>query len=176
MITYEPIQRIDTTLFLLAFSSDQPTPVSFRVYREGTEIQTFDSDTGSGSVNLSIGSGESPFVEVLDSDCQNPSIAFPGKLTLNWLAVSGSSSYLVQEFVSSVWKTRQTIVDDGSGVFTWLSGWLTDVANHDFRIVPVDAFGNQGTPLEFAAVMVRHPDSPAPKVAYSNSTHKFTLS
>lgn len=174
-VTYQPIVQIDATLFSLSFTTDQPLPATLRVYREGTQINTIVTTSGKATVLLTIGVGESPFVEVLDMACQNPSIAFPGHMTLNWLSISGATSYTVQEFVGAAWTTRQTILDDGSGVFTWLTGWLTDVTNHQFQIVPVDGSGTSGTPIGFSAIMVRHPDSPNPGYTYSNSTHQLTI-
>jgi hypothetical protein len=175
MITYNPIQQIDMLSFLLSWSSSQPPPVSFRVYREGVEVYSVTSDDGTGEYLLTVGVGEFPFVEVLDQDCSRPSIAFPGRLTLNWHSVSGAESYQIQQYDSG-WLTKQTQIDEGQGVFLYSSDWLDDVTTYEFRIVPVDSVGNLGTPITFSAEMVRHPDVPAVTYSYDDVTNHVTIS
>jgi hypothetical protein len=163
-VTYGNIQRIDEIAFLVTWTSDQPTPVTFRVYSQGVLVQTIVSTDGTGSYILTVGAGESPFFEVLDMACQNPSIAFPGRITLNWLAVSGAVAYSVQELVGT-WTERMRISDLGQGVFTFLTRWLEDSETHSFQIVPVDSAGDFGTPIPVTFLQVRHPD--VPNVTYS---------
>jgi|SRR6185437_1480466 len=164
-VTYNDPQKIDTLAYLVSWSSDQPTPVTFRVYVQGVLTETFVSDDGTGQTILSVGIGESPFFEVLDMACQNPSIAFPGAYTLNWLSIAGAVMYSVQEYVSGSWVQRIRITDQGQGVFTFKSRWLEDSQVHQFQIVPIDAAGNSGVPISATVLQVRHPD--VPNVAYA---------
>ena len=161
--------------FRLSWSSDQSPPITFRVYKEGVLYRSFSSSTNRGSCILYVGEGESPFVEVLDKACSIPSIAFPGRITLNWLSVDGAASYTIREN-NSGWQTVATIVDDGSGVFSFTSRWLEDSLEHEFQVIPVDVANNEGSPLEFSVLEVRHPDVPSVSYSYSAGTAKVTIS
>jgi hypothetical protein len=168
-VTYQEPSLIDEMAFRLTWSSNETQPVPFRVYREGVQIAAFNSADGLGEIVLTVAPGESPFVEVLDKTGSVPSIAFPGRLTIHWQAVSGASSYLVQEYISAAWTTQQTVLDNGEGSFTWLSRWLDDLSTNQFRVIPVDSAGNQGSALTFSCVMVRHPDAPEVEYEYNGS-------
>ena len=168
-VTYSQPIRIDALAFRLPFSSDETTPVPFRVYDQGRLVKSFSSPNGTGEYIATVGDGESPFIEVLDRDCEQPAIAFPGRLTVNWLAITGATSYRVEELVSAVWTARQTILDTGVGAYSWLSRWLEDVTAHQFRVIAIDAAANEGTALAFTATMVRHPDAPNVTYTYNGS-------
>ena len=170
------IDRIDDGSFILSWTSYQPGPTySYRVFREGNQISSFTSTSPNGSIHLTVNPSESPFIEVLDNDCQLPSIAFPGSITLNWLTVAGATSYLVQQNVSSVWVTKATIIDDGSGAFVYKSDWLNDETAYQFQVVPLDVNGNSATPMQFTITEIRHPNGYQPAYSYSLGTGKFTL-
>ncbi len=172
MLVYNSIDRQDATSFLVSFTSDQTAPVHFRVFLAGTIFDDFYSSSQSSEITINVGAGESPFLEILDKDCLVPSIAFPGHCVLNWLSIGSAVSYLIQQY-NGTWVTQATIKDDGSGVFNWSSGWLVDESVNQFRVVPVDSSGNQGTPLTFNFFMVRHPDPPNTTITFS--TGQFTL-
>ncbi|WP_166820523.1 hypothetical protein [Thalassoroseus pseudoceratinae] len=172
-VTYEKPVRIDEATFRLNFSSDVDTPVTFRIFKDRRLVETQVSSSGSGEFFLSVGVGESPFVEVLDKNCDIPQIAFSGSIYLNWLAVSGAASYVVAEYVSSSWIDRETILDNGEGVFLYRTRWLEDVTTHQYRVTPVDSAGNEGTPLTFSIFMVRHPD--VPNVSYTYDSGSVTI-
>ena len=161
------VNKIDLTSFKLTFRSQRVPPVTFRVYNQGVLMLTTTSQTGIGSCIVTVGDGESPFLEILDDPSLIPHPAFPGRLTLNWRTIAGAASYNVQEFLNSVWTTEQTPVENGNGIF--LTRWLEDCQTHDFRVVPLDASGAAGTPVEIDVEMVRHPDQPF--VAYSYNGH-----
>lgn len=172
-VTYSKPVRIDESTFRLNFTSDEDTPVTFRIFKDRRLVDTQVSGSGSGEFFLSVGLGESPFVEVLDKNCDIPQIAFSGSVYLNWLAVSGAASYVVAENVSSSWVDRETILDNGEGVFLYRSRWLEDVTTHQFRVTPVDTAGNQGTALSFSVFQVRHPD--VPNVSYTFNSGTVTI-
>lgn len=172
-ITWNKPERIDDLAWRLSWSSDAATPVTFRVYREGHKIATIRSPDGKGELIVSIGVSEHPFFEVLDKDCALAGIAFPGRLTVHWQESTGADKYRVEELISGVWTLRAEIRDDGLGAFSWISRWLEDVTNHQFRVIPVDSTGNQGSALSFAALMVRHPD--VPNVKYTVNANRTLL-
>lgn len=174
-ITENPPERIDLTTFRLSWSSDRTPPVTCRVYREGALVSTQTSSTGDFELIVGIPSGDHPYFEILDKDCQVSGIAFPGRMTMQWTRVSGAETYRVDEYVSGDWTERKTYLDDGSGAYTYLSRWLEDVTQHQFRVVPIGSDGNDGTEKDFTFIMVRHPDEPAVEYAYDSGTAKVTI-
>ena len=174
-VTYSKPIRLDEFMWQLDWTTDQAVPATFRVCREGVVLATLVSQTTAGSWRFTIMPGEYPFIEVLDKACQNPSLAFPGKLTLQWYAVSAAASYRVEQNIASVWTLLTSVPEDGRGYYEWQSGWLADCASHQFRIVPVSASGNQGTALNLASLLARHPDNPNYTTTYSAGTKKLTF-
>ena len=168
-VTYDKPVRVDEWTFVLRWTSDRTRPVPFRVFREGVMFAEFDSSDGEGEIYITAAPGEYPFVEVLDHADAVSSIAFPGRLTLYWVGVTGAEYYTIEEYVSSVWTARDTVYDNSQGAFSWLTRWLEDVTSHQFRITAVDEAGNDGTPLSFTCVMVRHPDTPSVSMALTGS-------
>ena len=174
-VTYLDPQRIDEMAYLIRFTSDQPTPVMFRVFDEGVLSQTIESEDGTGSFIKHVSPGETPFLEVIDREDQRPSLAFPSRMTLNWFAVEQAESYRIDRYVSGSWVV-QTSIAAGPPSFTWQTPVLEDVTQHTFRIVPIDSAGNDGTELELTAYMVRVPDVPSVTLTYSSGTQKVTVS
>lgn len=171
-ITGYSVEPIDLTTFKLSFTSNATPPIPFRVYMGGALIASWTAPTTAGEINLTIPEGDSPFVEVLDTACQNPEIAFPGRVTLQWTTVSGAGSYRIDEYVDSVWTARATLTDNGEGSFSWISRWLEDVTTHQFRVVPISSALNEGTPISLPILMVRHPDPPSVEYTYDGSVDK----
>lgn len=171
-VTFTKSVKTSLTTVKVLWSSDETPPVTFRVVREGVIVSTFLSENGKGEHTFTVIPGDAPFIEVLDRACQLPSIAFPGRVTLHWRTVSGAVKYRVEELVSAVWTLRKTVPDGGSAAFVTLTRWLEDTTSHQFRIIPVDAAGNQGTAIAFTFLMVRHPNRPATSIAYNGSVAK----
>ena len=172
-VTYSKPVQVDPFAWDISWTSDAALPVTFRVYSEGV-LLTPDgivSADGTGRWTLTVTPGEYPFFEVLDKACRHPSIAFSGRLQLQWYG-TGDLSYRVEKLISAVWTLQETVPDDGRGYYTWRSPQLTDVTTHSYRIVPVSIAGNQGTALSLVSLLVRHPDSPSVAVTYNGSTLK----
>lgn len=176
IVVITSIDRVDVATFKLSFRSQRVPPVSFRVFREGRLLQSITSQSGTGQVFLPVGSGESPFVEILDSPSLRPHPAYSGRLSLHWRRIANAVRYVVQENVSGVWTDRFTFLEAGQGNAIFLTRWLEDVTTHQFRVVPYDAGGASGTPLSFSALMVRHPDVPNVSFDYDAGTGKVTIS
>ena len=143
-------------------------PVPFQSYVGGVLVKSFTSSSGSSTVVIPVGVGQSPFIEVLDY-VGSPHPAFPGAFTLHWRAwAGGAASYLVQQQNGMTWTTLATINDDPTSEnYLFTTSWLADETSYTFQIVPVDAFGNQGTALQFTATMIRCPDIPSVSYAYA---------
>jgi hypothetical protein len=171
----EKPQRIDVNLFRLALTSSGTPPITFRVFREGKLTATLISSVQTASIDIPVASGDHPFIEVLDRNDDEEQVAFSGRLLLHWQAVANAASYRLEENVAAVWTLRREMVDDGSGAYTWKTRWLEDLTTHQFRIIPVDAAGNQGTALSFSVLMSRHPDVPQVGYAFVPGTGKVTI-
>lgn len=168
-VTYQDPVRIDATAFLLRFSSDVAVPVPFRVYVDRLLVREWDSTSQSAEYVLTVGANQTPFIEVLDKACDIPQLAFPGKVTLHWLREGTAVEYRIEELVSAVWTDRGSLFDNGEPSYTWDTRWLEDVTTHQFRVIAIDAAGNEGTATTYSVQMVRHPDPPNVTYAYNGS-------
>lgn len=169
------IERVDNLLFLLKWEDSGVSELTeYSIYREGKLIDQI-TCTGVGSVPLTIGVGESPYVEVFVTGERLPVKAYPGHVDLNWLGVGGAKSYRIQILEGVVWRTVGTVLDNGLNAFTYHTDWLADSITHQFRMIPVDAANNLGTELEHDFLMVRHPDVPSVSYTYDSGTGKITV-
>lgn len=168
MITYGTPRQIDPVTWLLPVTTDATLPATLRIYRDGVLYQVLTTQTGREELVLPVAAGTSPYVEVLDTACRRKP-ASPGRFTVHWLGVAGATRYRVEELVGGEWLERQTITDDGSGAFRWITRWLEDVTEHQFRVIAIDAAGNEATATTLAATMVRRPDIPAVAVTLTDS-------
>lgn len=168
-ITSYTIAPIDLTTIKISFVSDATPPIPFRVYVGGVLVSSWTAPTTAGEINLTIPPGDAPFVEVLDKACANPSIAYPGRITLQWTTVTSAARYRIDEYVATVWTERATLTDNGEGSFSWVSRWLEDVTTHQFRVVPISSAANEGTPITQTVLMVRHPDPPSVTYTYNGA-------
>jgi len=173
--------RVGAGEWRIAWTSDLGSPPTdlYRIYQNGALVA---SDVFVEEWVVYVQAGESLVFEVLDDADLEPSTAFPGRLTIGWRRVaSATASYRVEEYVGGEWVERYTVADDGSEWFNWESRYLEDVTTHQFRVVPVGENGNDGTPIAFATLMVRHPDSPITddnvddKFSYDSGTNKVTI-
>ena len=171
MVTSLTVRDLGGGAFLLEWASDQPSP-TFSVYRDGALVTT----TRQTSLVVSVPVGEAPVYEVLDDAGAGPAPGYPNYALLAWYASAGAASYRVEEWVSAAWAGRATLEDDGRGYFTWRSRALEDAATHQFRVTPVGANGNDGTPKSFVVLMVRIPTPPSVDYAYDAGTGAVTIS
>lgn len=162
---YAP-EPIDEMSFRLRWTSDLTPPVTFRVYQDGRLILNSISGDGTGEAIVTVGPGEQVDIQILDNDTERPRLAFPGRLTLNWLRVAAASYYRLDELVDAVWTERAQVPESGQGAYRWLSRFLEDEATHQFRVTAVGANGNDSTALEFSCLMVRAPSVPAHTFVY----------
>lgn len=159
-VTFQEPSIVDVVTVRLKFTSDQATPVTFRVYVMGRLVTIFVADDGYGEFDLNVAEDEQPYVQILDDEVSREDYAYPGQVTLAWQAKAGATSYRIEEYVSAVWTERYTVVARGEGAFTYLTRWLEDAVSYQWRIIPIGANGNDGSPLTFAFTFVRHPDVP----------------
>lgn len=153
--------------YRLSYASDLVTP-TFTIYRDGALVATTTETSWPADVPGTW--------EVFD-DATSPAFAYPDFAILTWYAVATAVAYGIDEKQGASWVARETIDDDTSPqYFLWRSDRLADDTTHEFRIVPIDAAGNEGTPISRTLLMVRVPDAPEVTFAYSSVTTKVTVS
>jgi len=148
--------------------------VTFTVYVAGTaQVENLYSTTGQGQAFITVGIGESPYIEVI---CQGvPHFAAPGDVQLTWRSVVGAQQYILQQYVNSAWVTIGSQFDTGAGNNYYQTAWLGDATYDQFQIIPVDIGGVQGTPMPYNVTVVCHPNVPTATYAYSSSTGQVTV-
>jgi hypothetical protein len=108
----------------------------------------------------------------------------PARRSLFWLRAFASDldHYLIQHATgqstpaANDWVDVGTVKHDGAWSYRWLSAVLADVTWHWFRVVPVDAAGNEGDPVTFGPeFVVRRPDAPGFAATFVPATTKVTF-
>lgn len=174
-LTITSITRVDPTAFKIAWETTAPAPLVFRVYVGGVLVASIPSSTSSASTILHIGAGDSPFVEVLDNACSLPAIAFSGRITLNWEAITGTAVYSVLERIGLSYSERQRFPATNAANYRFETRWLEDCTEHDFRVIPYASDGTAGDNMDFSVLMVRHPDVPDVEFSYDAETSLLTV-
>ena len=169
-ITIEELAIQDSWTWRVTWLSDQENALSY-VYVNG---ELFASGRLFEAIIPAQG-GEQPVIAIFDDGDGVPGVEFPSRWMLQWETVAGVEYYKVQEYVDSAWVDRAHVYDRGQPNFHWFTRVLEDVTAHQFKIVPVGVDANVGTGRELQSIMVRTPDVPDYSVAYSNGTHKITV-
>lgn len=170
-VTIDSSQLVGPSTWRISWSSDQPTPVTYRIFRDGVLVTTTQADEH----NFSIEPDERPLIEILDDSTTEPSEAFTSRFTLSWRSVVGAASYRIEELIGPGFVTRQIIPDDGRKWNNWVSRVLEDDQVHEFRVTAIGENQNNGTPVTFQIKMVRHPDPPEVAYSYDQGTGKVTI-
>lgn len=119
-----------------------------------------------------------PDLEILNAGDFSDSENYPPFVLLQWRGVQGCAGYVVQQATglsANPWANVGWRREDRSGYYQWQSQALPDDAIAEFRVLPVDLAGNQGTEIDFTLTVVRTP--PHPSVALSiNSSGAIVVS
>lgn len=159
--------------YKFTWSSGLPTP-TYYIYRDGQALTP--GGTTETELIVSVRSGETVVIEVLDDAGALPQRVFSGRATLGWHPSVGAEKYRVEEYVASAWVLRQTVFETGLGWYTWQSEMLADSSAHQFRAVPVGTNGVDGMPITFDIYMARHPDPAEAAQSYDSGTGQLTFS
>lgn len=172
MITFLPTVQTGINKWLISWTSDQTINAAnpYRICADGVLVST----QLAASYELSLPAGGAvPVIEVLDNAALPISAAFPGYLILGWNLDSDAAQYRIEEFVAAVWTARATIAAVAKSPWQQYStNLLTDETTANWRVIPIDAAGNDGISVQFTALMVRYPDVPAPTYTYNGSGTK----
>ncbi len=144
------------TQFEFTFSSDLDDP-TFYIYIDGVFVSSTKDTTWTVTIPLN-----SQFqFDVLDVETDAPEEHFPSTFTLRWDGTPDSTTYRVEQYVTDTWVAKHVTVADDTRVFHYKTELLDDSTTYQFRVVPVDGVGRDGTILEFEAEMCRYPDAPS---------------
>lgn len=144
---------------------------TFYLYRDGLYIGA--SRKRTAFIPLAL--DERMELDVTDDPNDSPLGDFPGVFVLSWEKSEETSYYTVARYVDSAWVTLTTVYDVAKSIFQYITPFLEDGEVHQFRVLPVGTNGNAGTPMDFSALMVRHPDVPTVSYTLDPETGAVTV-
>ena len=171
-VAFTEQSQIGATTWYYTWTSGTAPNGPFYVYLDGQYVATVYQPF----YQLEVAAGEQVQIEVLD-DTSAPGDAYPGRMVLSWDApVEATASYRVDEYVGGVW-TQVSLMQPGPGQthFEYQTGPLADLSAHQYRVVAVDAAGNDGVAKNFAVTMVRRPDPPVATRTWNQITGMMTV-
>lgn len=126
-------------------------------------------------------------VEVIDTNdpdfdpIAHAPAGYPARRSIHWVKSqeTDASSYRVEQRKNAgAWSTIGTIyAKPEKWSLVLLSPILEDLAVYEWRIIPIDQAGNDGTAIALAAeTIVRTPDAPNFAAAFSQATGRVTFS
>ena len=130
--------------------------------------------------------GEQVRISVLDTDdpdfdaIANAPDGYPARRTISWVQSDDDdvAKYRIEQRQDfGDWVTLGHVAhDDTQWAYRYLTGRLTDLATYEWRVVPIDSAGNDGTHYQFDPVtIVRAPDSPNFTISFDSGTAKVTF-
>jgi len=164
-------------------TNDLSGTVYFHWYLDGC----YQGQTTAASWTFYLPTGDQARVECLDTtDADFDPVAgapdaYPPRRTLWWVRSQAADvdHYRVeQKKDAGDWSTiARALPEPTQWAFTLLTGRLDDLATYQWRVVPVDRAGNDGTPITLDAhKVVRTPDAPDFSISYNSGTTKVTFS
>lgn len=174
MVTIESVSRVGEDLYELNWSSDQVIDASnpYRVYQDGVLI----SVQVAASLVVQAPAGQVPVFEILDDAEAVPQPGFPGYSILSWELDTDVSFYRIEQFDGADWNEVAVVAPDLTTSFqSWQSPTLEDLSETQYRVLGIDAAGNEGTPTTFEVLMVRHPDAPDVEMTFNATPGTVTI-
>lgn len=165
-VTITAIDRLDDAFYLVSFSSTLPAPV-FYIFVDGV----LSSTQAGGSYVAPAGA----VVEVLDDPATAAQPAFPAVLVLGWVDDADAAAYRIEQKIGGLWTAVVTRHNTGEPWQSYATGPLEDGSTQEWRIIPLDAAGNDGSGASFVSLMVRYPDVPDVAYSYDNGTGTVTV-
>ena len=163
MVTFNPPTSLGSGAYLITWSSDQVSP-TYRVYLDGVLVST---QTVASSVLRA--EGTAPILEILDVPDDVAADAFPDHFTLGWITSTNTSRYRIEKYSNGAWTATATVAASSDPWQSWSTPRQDDETSVQWRIVPIDSAGNDGTATAFTETMVRNPDIPSVSFAWNGS-------
>lgn len=174
MVVVESVQNLGSDLYLITWSSDQVISASnpFRIYQDGVLIST-QTDT---SITVHVSSGSLPVFEILDDSEAVPEPGYPAYSVLSWALDADASAYRIERYNGATWDEVVLLSPDLTTSFqSWQSSTLDDLSTTQYRVLAIDAAGNEGSPTAITVFMVRHPDPPAVSMTFNSGPRTVTI-
>lgn len=194
MATITSIAKLDDGQWLYTYSGTAP----FRLYSDGRYLlgqPTNDTQIvlegtrervglqrdwrdASFTIGTPTDTEEPPPLEVLDANDTEDAlnIQFPPRMRLQWRGNSDADFYQIEEQIDSVWTLKGVVKESGQGYYFYTTDALTDGTTYNYRVLPVDAAENEGTPITYSAAVVRNPAPPRISISYDSSSNTITAS
>lgn len=142
--------------------------------------------TRTGEFSLVVEDGEQAYIVCQDTTdpaydpIANAPSGYPARRTLSWVASADSDIdyYRVEQNKDAGgWTSLGTVQDDGSWYYSFTTARLADLSSYQFRVVPVDEAGNDGTAITWSAdTIVRRPDAVDFDVTFNSPATTVTFS
>ncbi len=179
-LTYSVVRSDYVTT--VTVTSDRPATVYFHWYVDGVFIASTRSPTRS----FRLSQGEQLRIEVRatsDPDydpLSDPPLGWPARRSLWWVRSTDSSvSYyrVDQKLGAGDWETLRIVPQVADQwAYSLLSDRLDDLSTYTWRVIPVDAAGNDGSAVTIGAeLIVRTPDGPDFTATFDSGTTKVTF-
>lgn len=173
--------RIGTTT-LVTVVSDLAGTIYYHWYLDGAYI----ASTGRPSYGFVLEAGDRVRIEVVDTNnpafdpVANPPAGWPARRSIFWIRsiTTDVDHYRVeQKKGAGAWTSVGIVFQSGvAWSHSVLSARLDDLADYEWRVMPVDAAGNDGTAIALdAETIVRTPDAPDFTVTFDEPTKKVTF-
>jgi len=172
------------TLTVVTVVSDLSGTIYYHWYIDGAYIASTQSPTR----GFTFEAGDEVRIEINDTNdadydpIANAPAGYPAKRTIDWIRSLDDDvvSYRVEQKKRAVeWVSIGTVRRNGeawSDGYALLSPRLDDLSTYDWRIVPIDAAGNDGTATGLDSEdVVRTPDAPDFTISFDEGTTKVTF-
>jgi len=167
----------------VAAASDLGGTVYFHWYLDGCWVGV--SQTGAWDFYLPL--ADQARIDVLDTadpafdPVVNAPAGWPARRTIWWvrsLAADCDHYRVLQKKAAGDWQTIAIIHQEPHRwEFSILTDRLDDLSDYQWRVIPVDLAGNDGTPIGIGPErIVRTPDAPNFTIAFNPETTKVTFS
>ena len=110
---------------------------------------------------------KAPPIEIIETGEVAENKTNPPVAVIQWRGLSGAIAYEVEQEIASVFVVQVSAMERGLGYYSWTSEALADVTLHKFKVLAIDAAGNEGVAIPFEMTIVRNPPPPAVDIAVS---------
>ncbi len=166
----------------ITVTSDLTGVIYYHWYKDGQYL----TRTQSNKYSLYLPPNSQSRVVVLDTNdpdfdpiLNNPD-KFPGFRTIHWIRSLSADvdRYRIEENKDGGgWVEKETSKHNkNQWVYYWTSGFLADLSDYQWRVIPVDVYGNDGDAITFGTEkIVRIPDAPNFNITYDDVSDKVTF-
>jgi len=169
MVTEYPPLYLGSRDYLLRFTSDLPEPL-FRIWRDGVLI----AQTYNNTHHVMVDSLDRASFEIRDDDKQG-AWNVPYKGFIWWQGNPLAERYEISWKVGLDWVLLASVYETGESLYKWDTPVLENQTEYEFRVIAIDADGNQSEPLLLNKYVVRRPQFEPWDYTYASSTGQITV-